>query len=97
MSRNRKRDAVLRLLRGEDLEILSRALGVTASTLSGWQDSFLAVGEASLATRPTTGNELESERLKAKLGEMLLERELLEAKVAALEANRPLARRRSLR
>ena len=30
MSRQRKRDAVLRLLRGEDLEILSRALGVTA-------------------------------------------------------------------
>jgi hypothetical protein len=35
MSRPRKRDAVLRLLRGEDLEILSRALGVTAATLSG--------------------------------------------------------------
>ena len=45
--------------------------------------------------RPATGDELESERLKAKLGEMLLERELLEAKIAALEANRPLARRRS--
>ena len=97
MSRQRKRDAVLRLLRGEDLEVLSRALGVTAATLSGWQDSFVAAGEASLATRPTTGDDLESERLKAKLGELLLERELLEAKIAALEANRPLARRRSRR
>src|SRR3954470_3502123 len=87
MSRKRKRDAVLRLLRGEDLEMLSRALGVTAATLTGWQDSFLAAGEASLATRSTTCNELESERLKAKLGAMLLERELLEAKIAALEAN----------
>src|SRR3712207_4655778 len=67
MSRQRKRDAVLRLLRGEDLEILSRALGVTAATLSGWQDTFVAAGEASLATRPTTGDDLESERLKAKL------------------------------
>src|SRR3954469_21657517 len=83
MSRQRKRDAVLRLLRGEDLEMLSRALGVTAATLTGWQDSFVAAGEASLATRPTTGDDLESERLKAKLGEMLLERELLEAKIAA--------------
>ena len=92
---SRKRDAVLRLRRGEDLETLSRALGVTAATLTGWQDSFVAAGEASLATRSTTGNELESERLKAKLGEMLLERELLEAKIAALEENRPLARRRS--
>src|SRR4051812_31735952 len=95
MSRQRKRDAVLRLLRGEDLEILSRALGVTASTLSGWQDTFLSAGEASLATRSTDGEALETERLKAKLGEMLLERELLDAKIAALEANRPLARRRS--
>ncbi len=95
LSRQRKCDAVLRLLRGEDLEILSRALGVTAATLSGWQETFLAAGEASLATRPTPGNALESERLKAKLGEMLLERELLEAKIAALEESRPLARRRS--
>src|SRR3954470_16740183 len=79
MSRKRKRDAVLRLLRGEDLEVLSRALGVTAATLTRWQDSFLSAGEASLVTRPTDGQALETERLKAKLGEMLLERELLEA------------------
>ena len=66
MSRQRKRDAVLRLLRGEDLETVSRALGVTAATLSAWRDAFLAAGEASLATRPAGGEELESERLKAK-------------------------------
>ena len=95
MSRRRKRDAVLRLLRGEDLEAVSRALGVTAGTLSGWRDAFLAAGEASLTSRPTDGEELESERLKARLGEMLLERELLEARIAALEGGRPLARRRS--
>ena len=97
MSRQRKRDAVLRLLRGEDLEMLSRALGVTAATLSGWQDTFVAAGEASLAARPTDGEALETERLKAKLGEMLLERELLDAKISALEEKRPLARRRSRR
>jgi transposase len=70
---------------------------VTAAALSGWRDAFLAAGEASLATRPADGEGLESERLKARLGEMLLERELLEAKVAALEGGRPLARRRSRR
>ncbi len=94
MSRRRKRDAVLRLLRGEDLETVSRALGVTAATLTGWRDAFLAGGEASLATRPAEREALENDRLKARLGEMLLERELLEAKIAALEANRPLAPRR---
>jgi transposase-like protein len=95
MSRQRKRDAVLRLLRGEDLETVSRSLGVTATTLSGWRDAFLAAGEASLSTRPADGEVLESERLKTRLGEMLLREELLEAKIAALEAGRPLARRRS--
>ncbi len=95
MSRRRKRDAVLRLLRGEDLETVSRLLGVTAATLTAWRDAFLAAGEASLASRPAGGEEPESERLKARLGEMLLERELLEAKIAALEGGRPLARRRS--
>ena len=97
MSRQRKREAVLRLLRGEDLDTVSRCLGVTAATLSGWRDAFLAAGEASLATRPGTGEALESERLKARLGEMLLERELLEAKIAVLESGRPLAQRRSRR
>jgi transposase len=96
MSRQRKREAVLRLLRGEELELVSRSLGVTAATLSGWREAFLAAGEASLATRPTDGEALESDRLKARLGEMLLERELLEAKIAALEArdSRPLPQRR---
>ena len=95
MSRQRKTAAVLGLLRGEDLETVSRSLGVTAATLSDWRDAFLAAGEASLATRPTEGEALESERLKARLGEMLLRDELLEAKIAALEEGRPLARRRS--
>ena len=84
MSRQRKRDAVLRLLRGEDLETVSRGLGVTAATLTAWRDAFLAAGEASLTSRPADGEELESGRLKARLG----------AKIAALEEGRPLARRR---
>ncbi|GAJ30563.1 transposase [Acidomonas methanolica] len=94
MSRRRKKETVLRLLRGEDLEMVSREPGVTAATLSGWQDTFLSGGEASLATRQTDGETLESDRLKAKLGEIMIERELLREKIAALEAGRPLARRR---
>jgi hypothetical protein len=52
MSRRRKRDAVLRLLRGEDLDRVSRSLGAAAATLSGRGDTFLDSGEASLATSP---------------------------------------------
>ena len=94
MSRQRKTAAVLRLLRGEDLETVSRALGVTAATLTAWRDAFLTAGEAALATRPGTGEEFATERLKAELGEALIERDLLAEKVAALEAGRPLAGRR---
>ena len=97
LSRRRKMAAVLRLLRGEDLELVSRSLGVTAATLSGWRDEFLAGGEAALATKPTDAKAIEAERLKAKLGEMMLERELLAEKIARLEAGHPLARRRSRR
>jgi len=94
MSRQRKSAAVLRLLRGEDLETVSRQLGVTAATLTGWHDAFLAAGEATLTTRAATGEELENDRLKTRLGAALIERDLLNEKIALLEANRPLARRR---
>ena len=94
MSRQRKTAAVLRLLRGEDLETVSRSLGVTAATLSAWRDAFLAAGEAALTTKPSSGEDLESDRLKTKLGAVLIERDLLQEKIAILEANRPLARRR---
>src|SRR3954451_20059518 len=77
MSRQRKTAAVLRLVRGEDLETVSRELGVTAATLTGWRGALWAGGEASLMTRAATGEELESERLKAKLGAALIERDLL--------------------
>src|SRR5215203_3739320 len=97
MSRQRKTAAVLPLLRGEDLETVSRALGVTAATLTGWRDAFLTAGEAALATKPTNGEELESDRLKARLGEALIERDLLQEKIAILEANRPLGSRRPRR
>jgi transposase len=97
MSRQRKTAAVLRLLRGEDLETVSRSLGVTAATLTKWREAFLAAGEAALATKPTDGETLESERLKARLGEMLIEHELLEQKITRLESGRPLARRRRRR
>ena len=94
MSRQRKRDAVLR---GEDLETVSRSLGVTAATLTTWRDWFLAAGEAALTSPPTDGETLESERLKARLGDMLLKHELLEQKIHKLEGGRPLGRRRWMR
>src|SRR5690348_5425883 len=70
MSAGRRREAVLRLLRGEDLELVSRELGVTAAELSGWREAFLAAGEASLRSRPADARDAEIGRLKAKVGEL---------------------------
>ena len=75
-------------------DLVSRSFGVTAATLTGWRDAFLAAGEAALTTQPTTGEARESDRLKARLGAALIERDLLNEKIAILEANRPLVRRR---
>jgi hypothetical protein len=97
MSVRRKRDAVLRLLRGEDLELVSRGLGVTAAELSGWREVFLAAGEASMRSRPADARDAEIGRLKEKVGELTMAAELLEAKIGHLEAGRPLPRRRSRR
>jgi hypothetical protein len=81
MSANRKQGAVLRLLRGEDLELVSRELAVPAAELSVWRDAFLAAGDASLKTRPADGRDLEIGRLKTKVGELTMTAELLEAKI----------------
>ena len=97
MSAGRKREAVLRLLRGEDLELVSRELGVTAAELSGWRDAFLAAGEVSLESRPADARDAEIGRPKEKAGELTMAAELLEAKIERLETHRPLARRRPRR
>ena len=94
VSARRKRETVLRLLRGEDLESVSRELGITAARASQWRDQFLAAGQASLKSRAPDARDADNRRLQAKIGELLMENELLYAKVDQLEAGGPLARRR---
>ena len=45
-SSKKKMAAVLRLMKGEDLDALSRELKVNAATLSSWREVFLASGLA---------------------------------------------------
>src|SRR3982750_1609576 len=97
MSARRKLEAVLRLLRGEDLELVSRELGVTAAELSGWRDRFLAGGEAPLEGRRAGGGGGESGGLEAGVGGRTRAAELLEGKIERLEPHRPSARRRPRR
>lgn len=97
MTARRKQEAVLRVLRGEPLEILARELRVTVAELSGWRDAFLEAGTASLKSRPRDDRDDRIAQLQAKLGAVTMDNELLYEKVARLEGGRPLGRRRSRR
>ena len=71
---------------------MSRALGITAARASQWRDQFLAAGQAGLKSRAPDARDDDHRRLQAKIGELLMETELLYAKVDQLEAGGPLAR-----
>ena len=85
MTAGRKRDAVLRVLRGEPLEIVARELSVTAADLSGWRDAFLDAGAASLKARGRDDRDETIDRLRTKVGELTMDSELLQAKIDRLE------------
>lgn len=96
-SSRRKTQAVLRLLRGEDLDRLSRDLGVTAARLVEWRDAFLAAGQTGLQERGGDPREEENRRLKALVGDLTMRLELQRERSRALEAGLPLDRRRPRR
>ena len=100
MTAGRKRDAVMRLLRGEPLEIVARELAVTAADLSAWRDAFLEAGAASLKSRARDDRDETIDRLRTKVGELTMDSELLQAKIDRLEAGgggAPFGPRRSKR
>jgi transposase-like protein len=96
-SSRRKTEAVLRLLRGEALDALSRELGVTAATLAQWRDQFLTGGQTAVRSRPADARADELARLRAKIGELTMENELLRERAERAEAGHPFASRRSRR
>ena len=94
-SAKRKREAVLRLLRGEDLDLVSRDIGVTGATLAQWRDAFLDAGLGGLRARPADGRDQRIRAMERKLGKVVMENELLREKIERIEDGRPLAPRRS--
>lgn len=96
-SARRKASVVLELLRGADLESVSRRHGVTVAKLSAWREAFLAGGEAHLKSRETHVDDEETQRLKRVVADQAVSNELLKEKIRHLEASRPLAWGRSKR
>jgi hypothetical protein len=93
----RKMAIVARLLRGEPLDLVARQMNVSVARLTEWRDRALAGAATGLKEREHDDRDDEIARLKSKVGEITMDNELLDAKIAALEGKRPLARRRPRR
>ncbi len=93
-SAQRKFEAVQRLLRGESEEEVSRALGVTAAILADWRDTAVMSAVSSLKSRNPDEKDEETQRLKAKIGELSMENELLYEKIHRMEAKNPFLMRK---
>jgi hypothetical protein len=88
-SAKRKMAVVLELLRGEDLESLSRKYAVTAATLSAWRDAFLASGEAGLKIRQEDLVDENGRRMKSVIAELAMTVELQRERIRQLENANP--------
>ena len=81
-----KQEAVLRVLRGEDIELVARGIDAMAADVSGWRDVFLETGAYGLKHRPRDVRDEEIDRLRARVGEVTMDNELLVEKIAKMEA-----------
>jgi len=92
----RKRDVVLRLLRGESIEALSRELGVESYRLQEWYDGALAGLDCGLRERGGDPLEDQLKKAHAMVGELTMMNELYQERIRRSE-NRPFAPKRSRR
>lgn len=92
-SLTRKREVVLRILRGESMEALSRELGIELHRLARWRDRALSGMDEALREREGDPLRGELDAAIRRVGELSMENELLrKARVAG-----PLASGRSRR
>jgi hypothetical protein len=96
-SSRKKMDVVLRVLRGDDLDLVSREAGITAATVSEWRDQFVASSQAGLKSRAADGRDDELVRLKALVGDLTMRLELSREAVQRLRGGSPFAPGRSTR
>lgn len=88
----RKREVVLRLLRGESAELLSRELGVPHYRLEQWRQKADAALDGALKEREADQASGELAAAMQRIGELSMENELLRSRI---ERPGPLGRRRS--
>jgi hypothetical protein len=84
---------VLRLLRGESLDLLAREMGQPAGRIASWREEFLAAGREGLKSRPLPAEERELAEAQRKVGQLQLEVDILQALLE--RKGRPQSPRRS--
>ena len=94
-SASRKRDVVLRLLRGESLDAVSREVGVELYRLEAWKERALAGLELGLKDQAGEPAVAALDTAKRHIGELSMEVELLRERTRAAERRLPLPMRRS--
>lgn len=77
------------------MEVVARELNVTVARLAEWRERALTAAASAMKERERDQRDEDIARLKAKVGEITMDNELLRERIAALEGKRPLARRRS--
>jgi transposase len=93
----RKQSAVLRLLRGESLDAVSRELAVPIYKLERWQKKALAGLADGLKEREGDPLQREHDEALKRVGELTMEVELLRHKIEGMESGHPFAGRRRSR
>ena len=96
-SSRKKMEVVLRVFRGDDLDLVSREAGMTAAKVSEWRDQFVTSGQAGLKSRDADGRDDELARLKVLVGDLTMRLELSREAVQRLRGGVPLATGRSTR
>lgn len=96
-SSRKKMEVVLRVLRGDDLDLVSREAGITAAKVSEWRDQFVASGQAGLKSRDADSRDAELARLKVLVGDLTMRLKLSREAVQRLRGGVPLATGRSTR
>lgn len=78
-SARRKEGVVMRLLRGESLDLLARETGQPAGRIAGWREEFLAAGREGLKSRPAPIEDVVLREAQRKVGELSMELDILKA------------------
>jgi hypothetical protein len=78
-SARRKEGVVMRLLRGESLDLLARESGQPAGRISGWREEFLVAGREGLKARPLPVEDVALREAQRKVGELSMELDIVKA------------------